>query len=394
MIQSGIFWLVLALSVPVFWVLPKRFRFGFLALASFGYLATVEPLSVLALLGWSLVFYWLAPRAATPGPYAPRILAALILGILGYLAYFKYVPRLVAALSLDSVERQLIIPLGISYFTFKFIHYAIEVARGNIRNRSPQQFFSYVFLFPIFTAGPIERFDHFLDNQEDKPRLRSMVVGLTRIVHGLVKKLVLVEMLLVPCFRGVTDAPILLQWLHEHAAYKVWGFLILTYVYMYLDFSAYSDMAIGASRLFGIRVMENFNLPIVARNIGEFWQRWHMTLAQWCRDYVYWPALRLTRSTYAAVYATFLAMGLWHAGHINWICWGLYQGTGVAVYLTWAKVKRRRRWLFLNHGLWQYAGIPITFLFVCAGLAFTLDGTSLYDSVRILAKLFAINLPA
>jgi len=394
MIQSGTFWLVLAFSVALFWVLPKRFRFGFLAAASLGYLATLEALSVLALLGWSLVFFWLAPLAAGKGRHGWRILAALILAILGYLAYFKYIPRLVAALSSDPVERQFIIPLGISYFTFKFIHYAIEVARGNIKDRSLQRFFCYVFLFPIFTAGPVERFDHFLANQEDKPQLPSMVGGLTRITHGLIKKLVIGEMLLRPCSWDVMNGGILLERLSVYPSCQVWGFFVLLYLYMYMDFSAYSDIAIGASRLFGIRIMENFNLPILAPNIADFWRRWHMTLVEWCRTYIYWPALGFTRNTYVAVYATFVTIGLWHAGNINWICWGFYHGTGVAAYLTWARIKRRRKWVFLNRGLWKYAGIPITFLFVSVGLVFTLDGVGVYDSLRILARLFFVNLPA
>ena len=188
MIQSGTFWLVLLFAVVIYWLLPKKFRLGFLALASFGYLATLDLMSVLVLVVWSLAFFKLAPLTLSDQSLWRRLLPALILGILGYLTYFKYIPPLIMAMSADPIEIQLIIPLGISYFTFKLIHYAVEVSRGNITDRSLSQFLSYIFLFPIFTAGPIELFDHYLAHQDQKWQLDSMVYGLTRIIHGLIKK--------------------------------------------------------------------------------------------------------------------------------------------------------------------------------------------------------------
>ena len=113
------------------------------------------------------------------------------------------------------------------------------------------------------------------------------------------------------------------------AIWKVWGFLALTYLYAYLDFSAYTDIAIGASRLFGIKIMENFNFPILAINISDFWKRWHMTLAGWCQTYIYMPVMARTRTPYAAVFATFTMMGLWHGATAGWLLWGLYHATGV-----------------------------------------------------------------
>ncbi|MDM8559130.1 MBOAT family O-acyltransferase [Candidatus Parabeggiatoa sp. HSG14] len=401
MIQSGIFWLVLFSSVIVFWMLPKQLRFSFLALASFGYLATLDLMSVLVLVAWTLAFYWLAPLAIGKGPWQQRLLPILILAILGYLAYFKYIPPLIAAMSLVPIETHLIIPLGISYFTFKLIHYAVEVVRGNITDRSLSQFFTYIFLFPIFTAGPIERFDHFLANQDQKWQLDSMVEGLTRIIHGLIKKFFIAGMLIGALLGHYGDAAgpnasILLLNLSALPIYKVWGFLILSFLYLYMDFSAYSDIAIGASRLFGIRIMENFNFPIIAPNISNFWKRWHMSLAGWCQAYVYMPMIGLTRNPYIAVYSTMLAFGLWHAGSINRVCWGLYHATGLIIHLTWNRIKRKKKWYFIDRLLIiRLIGIPITFMFVAVSQAFTTtDGNGgFYGALRILAKLFFIDLP-
>jgi len=222
MIQSGAFWLAVLASAIVFWLLPLRFRTGFLALASMGYLATLAPFSVLALAGWTAAFYYLAPRAAGGDGANNRLLSVLILAILGYLAYFKYIPPLVEAISPGPTEKQLIIPLGISYFTFKFIHYAVETARGNIQHRSLPDFFCYTFLFPTFTAGPIERFDHFIENRETSWQVQSTVEGLTRIIHGLVKKLVIAEMLLRPLLRDVTPASFVLR-LDLLPTWKIWA---------------------------------------------------------------------------------------------------------------------------------------------------------------------------
>ncbi|HQE82400.1 MAG TPA: MBOAT family O-acyltransferase [Candidatus Hydrogenedentes bacterium] len=395
MIQSGIFWLVVLSSAVVFWVLPQRFRTVFLAIVSMGYLAWLAPFSVLGLVVWTLAFYYLAPLAATGGARGRWLLPVLILAILGYLAYFKYIPPLVAALSPDPVEKQFIVPLGISYFTFKFIHYAIETARGNIKHRSLPDFFCYTFLFPTFTAGPIERFDHFIENREESWQPQSMAEGLTRIIHGLAKKLVIAEMFLKPFLRGMTPTSFLLR-LDILPVYKVWGYLVLTFLIYYMDFSAYSDIAIGISRLFGIKIMENFNFPIIAPNISNFWKRWHMTLSGWCQTYVYMPVIGLTRNPYLATLASFLVMGLWHSGTLTRVGWGTYQAAGVAVYMTWTRIKRSKRWRFLDRGPWPYLGIPITMLFVASSTAFLVIEYQfpVYEAFRILARLVFLHLPS
>lgn len=401
MIQSSTFGLVLLLSVVVFWLLPKSYRFNFLAIVSISYLATIELKSTLVLLVWTVAFYWLAPQTIGNDSWRRWLLSTLIMGILSYLLYFKYLPPLLEALSFgNEIACQVILPLGISYFTFKFIHYVVEVARGNIQDRSLPQFFCYIFLFPIFSAGPIERFDHFLTHQEERWQLDSMVAGLTRIIQGLIKKFFFCQVVILSLLgphqeAGFPNANFILERLDLLPTYKIWGFLILSYLYIYIDFSAYSDIAIGASRLFGIRIMENFNWPILATNIADFWQRWHMTLRRWCQAYVYMPMIGLTRNPYLAIYSTWLIIGLWHSGSLNWIAWGLYHSTGVAVFVKWERFKRRKQWFFLNQILLlRYVSMVITFLFVAGGGVFIANyDHHIYNTLRILAKLFFINLP-
>ena len=146
------------------------------------------------------------------------------------------------------------------------------------------------------------------------------------------------------------------------------------------------------SRLFGIRILENFNFPILAANISEFWKRWHMTLAGWCQIYVYMPVLARARSPYAAVYATFTAMGLWHGATAGWLMWGLYHATCVALYMAWARHARRYGWWrTATRGRARYLGIPFTFLAVSASYAFSSTNAGGWMAVRVFLTLFGIR---
>jgi alginate O-acetyltransferase complex protein AlgI len=354
---------------------------------------------VTVLIAWTLFFFYLTPHAVAAKQTSRLIVPALIIAILGYLVYYKYIRQLSAFFPMLALLKHPVVPLGISYFTFKLIHYAVEVTRSNITDRSLQRFFCYIFLYPIFSAGPIERFDHFLTNRDETWKLQSMVEGVTRIVQGLIKMFViarlLIAQLLQPWVSGgnVHTVGDLISQLRSLEAYEVWGYLALAFLYAYMDFSAYSDIAIGASRLYGFRIMENFNFPIAACNISDFWRRWHMTLAGWCQSYVYLPTIGLTRRPYMAVYCTFIAMGLWHGGVWNWLFWGLYHATGVSLYLTWGRIKRSRGWHAVGRGPLRYAGIPITFAFVTGSYAFSATaGQGGWTALRVFVKLLGINL--
>ena len=393
MIQSWTFWAVLAVAVPCYWLLPVKLRPWLVFVVSFGYLASLDAVSVALLLLWSVAFYALAPMTAQGDRRGRAVFAALLLGILGYLAAFKYVPPILAAITGNAAATNLMVPLGISYFTFKLIHYAIESSRGKIPERSLAKFLGYMYLFPIFTAGPIERYDHFLANIEEKWSLDSMVFGLTRIAHGLIKKLVVIQLVIVPLMGGI-DAARVVRTIDRLDTTDAWLYCIGTYLVVYLDFSAYSDIAIGASRLFGLQIMENFYWPIFAANISEFWKRWHMTLSGWCQTYVYMPLIGATRNPYLAILATFTAIGLWHAGSLNYLAWGLYHAAGVATIATWSRYRRPRRGGTAGSPGIRYVGIALTFAFVSSSMALSsLDGIgTLSISLRLLARLVGLDL--
>jgi alginate O-acetyltransferase complex protein AlgI len=208
-----------------------------------------------------------------------------------------------------------------------------------------------------------------------------------------VKFLVISQMVMVMLFGRRTMAELLYDF-NTLSAWDVWKFMIAAYLQMYLGFSAYTDLAVGASRLFGLKIAENFNWPIFASNITEFWKRWHMSLANWCMTYIYMPTLGKWRNPYLASYVTFIIMGVWHAGALPWIAWGLYHATGLAAYQWWGKYRRQKKWQFFNGAAWKYACIPITFLAITGSFAFTemqpstsesFGGTM--DSLRLLGKM-------
>lgn len=404
MFQSPVYWTILFASAIVFWILPRAIRFGFLGLLSFGYLYWLEARhgtsfiqfnSTVVLFVWTCAFYWLTPIVLRKGALGKFTVGLLILGIVAYLAYYKYIPRLAADIfGPDSPMVDIALPLGISYFTFKLIHYVAEIARGTITERSFQRFFSYIFLFPIFTAGPIERYDHYLASPSDRIRKDDVVQGLSRIIQGLIKKFVFAELLLLPLIHAIPDAQKLVTFLPLMPWYKVVSFLVGHFLYAYLDFAAYSDIAIGSSRLYGLTIMENFEWPIFAPNIANFWQRWHMTLANWCKSYVYLPMMGVTRNPWIAIYATFLVMGLWHGGSLNWVGWGLYNATGVCAYLLFLRFRRAGKIKLPEYGPLRYWGIPVTFFYMAGFTAFSMtDGMGVYAAIRILAKCAFIDLP-
>jgi alginate O-acetyltransferase complex protein AlgI len=386
MIQFVSFWALLLLAVPVFWVIPSRWRFGFLAIASASFLAWIDPVSVVVLGLWGGICFFGAPAA---GRSKSRLAPTLIVGLLSTLAGFKYIPPLVVGLVGHGGE-SLLIPLGISYYVFKLVHYVAEVAKGNIENRDFQQYLTYLFLFPTFSAGPIERFDHFLSNQDSDFSSTALVEGGTRIVHGLVKRFVLAEFFLWSKVRG-PSAEYLLDNLEDLDAWYAWRFLIARLFYFYFEFSGYTDIAIGSSRLFGLRIMENFSWPLLATSITEFWKRWHMTLSGWCQTYVYMPMIGLTRNPYVAIYSTFLVMGLWHVGSAERIWWGLYHASGVIAHVKWRRLKARRGWRLDNFPS-KVVGILLTLTFVAGAGAFTAGFTGPFDGFRLLAKCFFVNL--
>jgi alginate O-acetyltransferase complex protein AlgI len=255
------------------------------------------------------------------------------------LLYFKYMVFLANSLLAMFLPSDVIIaigtltpaviPLGISFFTFEFVHYLVDVYRGDTPVRSGRDFAGFILFWPTMVAGPIKRYQQFIPALHQGIKIRSSsdtMRGLIRIAIGFIKK---------------WAADNLTGWisyiepqLGEQSLGSRWLFLAALSARILLDFSGYSDMAIGYARIMGITVPENFNWPYVARSPIEFWQRWHMSLSLWIRDYIYIPLggnrLGIPRRILNAL-AAMTICGLWHGAAWNFAIWGLYHGFGLAV---------------------------------------------------------------
>jgi len=276
----------------------------------------------------------LEPGAGTGRAGRAWLLVSLFgnLGLLGYFKYAGFFSEVVAdAATLLGVEGRLpvlrvLLPVGISFYTFQSLSYTIDVYRGRLpAERSVLRYAQFVAFFPQLVAGPIVRAQELLPQLAARPRLRreDVDVALFRCAKGLAKKILLGDFIAGSFADSVFAAP---------AQYGSLENLLALYAFtlqIYADFSGYSDIAIGVARLFGLRLPENFNRPYQAVDIADFWRRWHITLSSWLRDYVYYPLGGSRRGpvrTYVNLWVTLLLVGIWHGASWNFVVYALLQG--------------------------------------------------------------------
>jgi alginate O-acetyltransferase complex protein AlgI len=321
-----------------------------LSVASLILLGSLQVSFTVALAGWAAAVYFAARFIChNQSSKRLRVLVLGILALLGYLSFFKYLPGILLALlgsgaeggSSTWIHTNVVLPIGISYFTFKFIHYLVNAYRGTLAKHTALDFFLYTIFFPIAPAGPIERIENFVGKARLKWNASDFSYGAQRILMGAVKKLLLVDLVLIGVVTGPVYQDLVALRYDSLSVADVWIFLAGSFLYAYLDFSAYTDLAVGTARLFGFRICENFNFPIFKRNLSEFWKSWHMSLSSWCRDYVYMPVLAKTRMPRLALYASMMTIGAWHYLNFNWLVWGALHATGLVILMHWQTIKKR-----------------------------------------------------
>ncbi len=259
------------------------------------------------------------------------------LSVLGFFKYYGFFLESLddvltsVGLARDLVFLEIILPVGISFFTFQGISYVVDVYRREINAvRSPLDIFLYISFFPQLVAGPIVRAAHFLPQLEEKPRLTRAMVGLgvTLILSGLIKKMVIANYLATELVDPVFFDPSTLGAIDLLVG--VYGYAIQ----IYCDFSGYSDIAIGIAALLGYRFNANFNQPYRAASLREFWQRWHISLSTWLRDYLYIP-LGGSRNgewaTYRNLFLTMFLGGIWHGAAWTYVFWGGFHGAALGI---------------------------------------------------------------
>jgi D-alanyl-lipoteichoic acid acyltransferase DltB (MBOAT superfamily) len=310
----------------------------------------------------------------TKGARGHAVLAAAILANLALLGYFKYFDFLLSVAQgrafLPSVHH---IPLGISFFTFTQIAYLVDTHQGKAEERDPLAYALFVTWFPHLLAGPLlhhkEMMPQFGAERPLLDRRAMAAAGFTLFCLGLAKKVLLADSVgwyvaptnaLSPFTKAASgiDIPFVEAWA---------GALAYT-CQLYFDFSAYSDMAIGCSAMFGIRLPLNFASPYKAATITEFWRRWHMTLSRFLRDYVYIPLGGNRRFTLLNVWTTMVVGGVWHGAGWTFFFWGVLHGTAIVVHRVWTKVRAMTALGRIpSSGATRFGAHALTFLVVVVG---------------------------
>ena len=254
-------------------------------------------------------------------------LALTILVDLGFLIYFKYfnfiVDNVNAALQLNLDFIDVVMPIGISFYTFQAISYLIDVYRREVEaQKDVNKLALYIVLFPQLVAGPIVKYHDVCEQIDERTvTFADVVIGLKRFIIGLSKKVLIANTLAVVVDRIFAQQPETLGFGYA------WLGIVAYAVQLYFDFSGYSDMAIGLGRMFGFRFLENFNYPYISKSISEFWQRWHISLATWFKQYLYIPLggnrCKLPRVIFN-LFVVWALTGLWHGANFNFIAWGIY----------------------------------------------------------------------
>ena len=401
--------MVFSSSIFLFWFLPvflgvyflidRRYKNAVALLASLFFYGFGSPKFLLILLSSIIIDFFLV-RQIDKSENAKRRKLFLVFSVIlniGLLAYFKYANffidnfnAILGAFGTPPVRwTKVVLPIGISFFTFQKMSYSIDVYRKTsapLKNIADYALF--IMLFPQLIAGPIVRYNEIADQITDRSANETTdnrILGFYRFVIGLSKKM-LIANILAEYVDQVFALPT-----NEIGVSTAWlGMLAYTFQ-IYFDFSGYSDMAIGIGRMIGFKFPENFNNPYISRNVSEFWKRWHITLGSWMMDYLYIPLggnRKGTRRTYLNLWIVFFLSGLWHGASWTFVAWGAYHG----LFICLDKLLKEKREKSKGHlsPLTSHLSIPLTFVIVMIGwVMFRAD--DLGYAFRYIGNLFGRN---
>lgn len=317
----------LPLLLAVYFVTPKKFKNLILLIFSLIFYAWGEPVYITVMIISAAIAYLfgLLIHKYRKTSKAKILMIFSIMTQITILVIFKYLNFLIQNLDLiPHVSIPLLnihLPVGISFYTFQILSYTIDLYLGRTKiQKSLVSFVMYVSFFPQLIAGPIVRYsDIERDLNSREHSLYNFAYGANRFVIGLAKKVIIADSMASLC-KIYTDSS-------DKSILFVWIYIIAYGIHIYFDFSGYSDMAIGLGKIFGFHFPENFDYPYIAKNITEFWRRWHMTLGSWFRDYVYIPLGGNKVGAFKYIFNIALVWsltGIWHGASWTFICWGLY----------------------------------------------------------------------
>lgn len=405
MVFSSIFFIFafLPVTVIVYYSLGKHLRNIVLLIASLFFYAWGEPVYVLLMCGSIMINYFIGTLLGRDDTGKRKSKLFLIIALvfnLGCLAYFKYFGMIISTIaSISSWNlnvRTLVLPLGISFYTFHALSYVIDVYRRKIRSqKSPILFALYITMFPQLVAGPILKYADIESQLADRSiNFRKFYSGMRRFLCGLAKKVLIANNI------GLLWSEVKAMPGAEISVLMAWAGIIAFTLQIYFDFSGYSDMAIGLGKMFGFRFKENFQYPYISQSISEFWKRWHISLGSWFKEYVYislggnrvgkWKLIR-------NLFIVWFLTGFWHGASWNFVLWGLYFGILIIIEKLFLQ-KSMMRWpkairhiyslLFIVIGwvFFEFTNVMDMLNFI--GIMFGVGGNALVDN-QVIVKLKA-----
>jgi alginate O-acetyltransferase complex protein AlgI len=367
----------LPLVTILYYLLPFRFRWPLIFIASCYFYMAFVPVYILILFLVILIDYVSGVTIETStGRTRKTWLIVSLLANISLLAFFKYFnflnENLTAFLSLfgssiKPLNLSIILPIGLSFHTFQSMSYTIEVYRGRQKaERHPGYFANYVLFFPQMVAGPIERYSHLGEQlrQEHKPVYENFANGFRLILFGLFMKMTVADNI-APYINSIYEDPL------AHSASETLLGLVLFSFQIYADFAGYSTIAQGAALWLGIEIMDNFRTPYLSLSVSEFWTRWHISLSTWFRDYLYIPLggnrVKLPRWVFN-IMVVFMVSGLWHGASWTFVAWGALHGLFLLgerlfAYITGYKQTARKRIISFALGLKTFILVTLAWVF-------------------------------
>lgn len=377
--NSFAYMIFLPIVVILYWSCPRQWRTPLLLIASYVFYMFWKPIYGLLILSLTVANYFLGLFMEKHRNHKKLLLGIGIAFNLLVLGFFKYtyvtrdctndLLKLVGLHQLPPVPFDIILPLGISFFIFEFVHYIFEVYKGTGAVKSFMEFALFPAFFPTQVAGPVKRIQDFVPQLKHLAnfKIEYLNEGMELILFGLFKKVCLADNLSVVVGRCYAHPQLLTgadMWL------ATWAF----FFQVYFDFSGYTDVARGSALMMGFRVPVNFDLPLLASSISEFWRRWHISLSSWLKDYLFIPLGGSRKGeliTARNLIITMAVCGIWHGAGVNFAVWGFYIGLVAVFHRLWRQFSQKHDWMkaIIETRPFHLLSIALTFNVFALGLA-------------------------
>lgn len=399
LLDSFYYFIFLGVLFALYYTVRNNYRWLVLLTGSFFFIGYISFSLIYFTALFILVNYFLgsALGRTSKQPLRRRIFWTGVGLNIGILAFYKYINfilenfNLVLSLFPSKPEipyLSLIIPIGISYYTFQALGYLIRINRGTEKAEKHLGYFaSYLIFFPKFLAGPVERSNHFLPQMHAEIQFRreNITEGLQLFIWGLFKKVVIANNLVAPVMMVYND-------IHSYTGVPLLVVMFLQTIHLYADFSGYTDMALGSAKIFGINIIDNFNRPFFSKNVGELWRRWHISLSSWCNDFIFTPFIVKYRkmgnkAAIIGIFLTFFVIGIWHGANWTFVVLGILQGIAIS-YEFYTKRSRIRIAKKLPQPLVNIGSRLITFIFFSFSLIF-FNSHNIHDAWYMVTHLFS-----